>query len=327
MSDVSTLALTRSFTFELYEFLRAIDVLNWREEVIVALSNRLESIEERRQALMEGAEWAERELAWARGRLEDIAAVVEMYAPSPSLPRRAARRQWRLFRRRLLPAYESLARELRERAISVPSIRPTNYARIVTHMTGMSIILAFLASGASITVQLSVIGAIVGFAWTCEISRRRSQWINKVIMAFFRPIAHPQEWHRINSSTWYSTAVFLLALLNVPLVSAAGIIALGLGDPVAGLVGRRFGRIRLLEHRTLEGSLAFLFSSALGITLYISLIHPTVGWTAKIAVALAAAVTGAFTELLSRRLDDNLTVPLTAALAAAITATLFGIGL
>jgi len=91
---------------------------------------------------------------------------------------------------------------------------------------------------------------------------------------------------------------------------------LTLGDPVAGWVGRRFGRVQLVRGRTLEGSLAFLavgFGSALAVT-GLALERP---WPELALVALGAAVSGSVAELLSVRLDDNLTVPLAAAGGAA----------
>lgn len=87
------------------------------------------------------------------------------------------------------------------------------------------------------------------------------------------------------------------------------------GDGFAALVGHRFGRIRLLENKTLEGSLAFLFFSFLGAAVgYIAWAH----WTSQpaggaLGIAFLSSLIGMFLELFSvgkLKPFDNFTVPL-----------------
>ena len=90
-----------------------------------------------------------------------------------------------------------------------------------------------------------------------------------------------------------------------------------MGDPVAGVVGRRWGRVRLIGRRTLEGSLAFTLSATLASLALLRLAHPDV--EGPLLVAGAAGGAAALAELLSGRwLDDNLTVPLVAVAAASV---------
>jgi len=86
---------------------------------------------------------------------------------------------------------------------------------------------------------------------------------------------------------------------------------LGFGDPLAAVIGRKIGRTRLGEGRTLEGSLAFVGGGFVASWAALALWHPDAGsavWT-----ALAAAVGGALAELAARRMDDNLLIPMVAA--------------
>ena len=57
--------------------------------------------------------------------------------------------------------------------------------------------------------------------------------------------------------------MFPIALIGHELVFALTLGVLSLGDQVAGIVGRRFGSISLGNGRSLQGSLAFILSSAL----------------------------------------------------------------
>jgi dolichol kinase len=100
---------------------------------------------------------------------------------------------------------------------------------------------------------------------------------------------------------------------------------LGVGDPVAGFVGRRWGKHKLLHGRSLEGSAAFLVS-AFAVALFVLGVFyagsATLGVLAGIAIA--AAIAGAVAEALSGKIDDNLSVPVAGACAAALVVAIFG---
>jgi dolichol kinase len=226
---------------------------------------------------------------------------------------------WRAWRGEVVRAYTDLCVRLAAWDIHVPALRPTNYARNVTHF----------ASAALAVVALWVlpdpawISAIaVGFAttaWIFETSRRFSPAVNRALMAFFGPIAHPHEQHRVNSATWYVTALVVLSALNAtrgPIGPTLGLIALGVGDPAAAIVGRAWGRVRLIHGRSLEGVLAFVAAAMTVGAPFAWLLLPDRSPGERLLVAASAAVAGALAELFSRRIDDNLSVPVTAAFAA-----------
>ena len=107
------------------------------------------------------------------------------------------------------------------------------------------------------------------------------------------------------------------------LLVAVGVLVLGLADPAAALVGRRFGRTKLVNGRSLEGSTAFVVTAALAGLVLVRLYFPELGWGAALALAMGGAVPGALTELYSQRLDDNLTIPVAAGACAWLVASLF----
>lgn len=315
MSNTLSINATKTFAEDLYEFLCEIDASRWRAEMISALERRLEHLQAHLSQLAEAAATAShREL---RRGFAELERVLSEHQPDPSLP---ARRQWKRLRQRLLPAYEALAVGLRAEAVTVPVIRPTNYSRIGAHITGMVFVLALLVFELSTPALLVTALTAAGTCWILETLRQFSGRINLALMAFFHRIAHPVERHKVNSATWYATSLIALALLDAPLIGGVAVTVLGLGDPVAGLVGRRWGRVRLFQRRTLEGSLGFVFAATAAAFTFIVLVHPEVQQTSALIIAAAAAITGAVTELLSNRLDDNLTIPLSSA-AAALVAT------
>ena len=113
---------------------------------------------------------------------------------------------------------------------------------------------------------------------------------------------------------WFYLA-FALALLIFPLnIASAACIILAVGDSLSTLIGKAWGRHKLLGEKSIEGALAFLIFSFLVASLFISPL-----------VALAGALVGALAELvpelgllknLNRRgvLDDNLLIPLASGL-------------
>ncbi len=208
-----------------------------------------------------------------------------------------------------------------------PGLRPPNMTRNVFHIvwSAIGVVLAgVLVRGPSL---ILVAGAFAGLGWSMELSRRASPRINEALMKLFSPVAHPHEASRINSSTWYVTALFLLALTRSGLVCAVGVAVLGLGDPAGAIVGRRLGKTELVHGRTLEGSLAFAAAGSVGALLALRTFWPGVSWPDALTLALFAGGTGALAELSSGKLDDNLTVPLAAGAAALLAAWGLGVPL
>jgi len=102
----------------------------------------------------------------------------------------------------------------------------------------------------------------------------------------------------------------LLTILTMPKRAAlVGIYALGIADPLAAVVGIRWGRHRITPTRTFEGSFAF-FTATTAISAVV------LGWGfggSPFTVAWAAVIIGviaAICETLPVRIDDNLTIPL-----------------
>jgi dolichol kinase len=233
-----------------------------------------------------------------------------------AVPGSDARHAWLDFRKDVQPSYERLATALREEDVLVPSLRPTNYARNALHVASAATGIAALELMPSWGATVALAAAFFITGWTLEITRRRSDVINRFSLALFGPTAHPHERERINSATWYCTALVLIALTGVVPAAVVALAVLGAGDPLAAIVGRRFGRIKLVHGRTLEGTLAFVVAGSIAAAVLLAILHPGLGLLAILGMAAAGAAVGAVTEAISRRVDDNLTIPLAAFVGA-----------
>lgn len=105
----------------------------------------------------------------------------------------------------------------------------------------------------------------------------------------------------LNGATWVLTSAALLSLLFPATPAAAGMTLFLVGDAMAALVGRRYGRHRVAGGpATYEGALAFCGSGMLVAAFFPGLPFPA---------AAVAVVVGAALEALPLPLNDNLRVP------------------
>lgn len=295
----STVARGREIALELYAFLRELDALRWKAGRIAPALPRFETFRAQiDEYLLQLAPVPA--TANLRHHFVDLSQVLSAPPSSPT------------FRSRLLAAYANLAHALKELDLEVPELRPRNHHRMLFH-AGAGVATLILIEHVLTPLGLILMPtAFASVAWSLEILRRRRPGANVVLMKFFRRIAHAHESHRVNSSTWYMTALVILALTTSPAASAVGVIVLALADPAAAIIGRRFGRTRLVHGRTLEGSITFVVIGTLSAAAVLGGYHG-VELSTALGIAAAAATAGALAELGSWRLDDNLVIPLVAA--------------
>ncbi|HMY21568.1 MAG TPA: hypothetical protein PKA58_34840 [Polyangium sp.] len=194
--------------------------------------------------------------------------------------------------------------------------RPENYARSLFHVLSAAAALVMLRLVSHREWLVAASGTLALAAWSLEILRRVHPPANVHLMRFFSRIAHAEEEHKVNSSTWYLTALVGLALF-APIRSAElGVVVLGLADPAAGFIGRRIGRTKIRKNRSLEGTLGF-FAVGMAAAFVLLIVFHSLPLSAMLAIAAVASAAGALIELATIRLDDNFTIPVTVAVAAA----------
>ena len=192
--------------------------------------------------------------------------------------------------------------------------RPQNYKRSAFHAI-WGLFAVWLALNYLSPLGLSLTsGAFTVTAWSLELMKRKSEAGAERFERLFGSITHQHERERVSSATWYCSAVFISTLFFSPVAIIAGVLCLAVGDPAAGIIGRKWGRLRLIHRRTLEGCSAFIVSATLATWLLLS--SQELALPSAHLVALAGGGSAALAELLSGHwLDDNLSVPLiTAAL-------------
>jgi dolichol kinase len=154
---------------------------------------------------------------------------------------------------------------------------------------------------------LILLGAVI-VLFVIDVLRFGTSWGKELFRTFFGQLAGRKEEEGPNASFFYAVSLLIAVVLFEPRIAMGAIISLALGDPVAGIVGTLFGRLRI-KGKAVEGAVANLAASFLLINLIVE--SP---W-----IALAGALAGAAIELLPvPKVDDNLSVPIVSGLAMTI---------
>ena len=321
---------SRTLVLNLYEVLFDLDPVRFRGSWEASIRARIQQMDaaiddiKERMSTYEMPGYEEK-LAQFKDNLERLEKTLEEHIPREYASSDEIRRQWKEARKRLHPIYEDLATSMRQFQVQVPTLRPTNWVRSLFHVGAAvtSLLLIELALGPRS--MLAVAGSLAFMAWFLEISRRYSQLSDRFSWFLFGKMAHPHERKRINSATWYTTALLCLALTGSPMVCSLALGILGVADPAAAIVGRRWGKHRISTNRTLEGTLGFIGAGFFASFAVLFGWYHAYGFGTLFLLACGGVFPAALAELYARRIDDNLIIPLAAAAGAGSVAMMLGV--
>jgi len=164
-------------------------------------------------------------------------------------------------------------------AISIP---------IIYYFTSQRLILTLLAGGFAISLLIDLLRFF---------GHDRSK---DLIYRYFGLIIRPHEKANLTGATYILASSILTILIFDKSIAILAIAFIGVGDTVAAIVGRIWGRNRY-RNKTLEGSASFFVACCI-----VALLVSGIPWWVKISGAFIATIVEAFTIYV----DDNLTVPL-----------------
>lgn len=206
-------------------------------------------------------------------------------------------------------------------------IKSIQWARKLGHAAfGLTVLYLFVYSGWTPTVIWSLTMVFVVWAFTLETARHLNPKVNDWVCRAFKPVMREHEKTKVNSAIFYTVSLLTVNLIFPLPVTILSLLFLALGDPVASVVGLKYGRTKLFSHVSLEGSLA-CFSMAFVIAfLYAGYFFDvTISGVPLFFFSLLAGLTGAVSESLFPKLDDNLVIPLVSAPVLWILMHLFGL--
>ncbi len=320
---------TQTFAMELYSLLKDLDPVRWKEEKKQNFKERVLKLENEVNRLIHvyASEFQQkvqkhRNISAISDKLHNLRELISELKNS-HLEDKETKGYLHFLRKRMEMGYHELALIMETHSVKLPSLRPTNYARSAFHILSATIALVLIEIVPSPVYLIFLALAFTTFSWAMEILRRVNDHAREKLMSFFGPVIHHHEYQKINSATWYSTALILLSLTLTPVLSAVAVTVLGLSDPVAAAIGRKFGKIKIFSGRTLEGSLTFFIVGTFSTFVLLSNFHPVGSNLRMLIISACAGLFGAVGELFGKYPDDNLTIPLSSALGTFIALLIF----
>jgi len=179
-----------------------------------------------------------------------------------------------------------------------------------THMFALVIPGAYYFLDLSKTAMLSMMVPATLLMFTIDISRLRGGALWKAFARKFITIMireHETAGNFTGATYILLSSCFTIAFFDKP-VAIAALVFIIVGDTLAALIGRKFGRHKFGK-KSIEGSLGCLLGTVL-----VAFLVPGLDLT----VGLLGAVTATVVEALSVRIDDNVSVPVISGLVMTI---------
>lgn len=181
-------------------------------------------------------------------------------------------------------------------------IHNSEFLRKLLHLSNLVIPFTYLFYFDSKVEALIILLPITLFALLIEYLRISSISVKNIFDKYlFSMLRNHEKSGKYTGATW----VFISSTLSIGIfpkdIAVISLIYMSIGDTAAGLIGRKFGRIKIYN-KTLEGALAgFIVCLFVGLMIDLNL--------SKTLVAIGA-LSAAIIELMPISIDDNLRIPL-----------------
>ena len=169
---------------------------------------------------------------------------------------------------------------------------------------------------------VSIIGTIACTAYILEQLRLAYPEISKKFSWFTNIFLRAEEELKESAMIPYAMAILLSILAFPKPYALIAIFTLAIADPLSAIIGIRFGKRRVVSHKTLEGSAAFFVATFL-ISFFILYSGETDFLWMTIGAASIIALFSSIFEMLPIKLDDNLTIPLAVGFLAWFSSYIF----
>lgn len=159
---------------------------------------------------------------------------------------------------------------------------------------------------------LSIIVPITLLSMILDLASKKNKHLKWLRDKLFGKMLRPHERENkftFNGATWVFIAASLTFIIFPKVIAVTAFSILIISDVAAALIGRKYGRIKIFETKSVEGTMAFIVSAGIVVSLYALLFGAPLSFY---YVGFVAAFVGGIVEAASKKLkiDDNLTIPM-----------------
>lgn len=181
-------------------------------------------------------------------------------------------------------------------------------ARKAWHVV-MVLMMAFIYTQVDRKVALIFLAVAMLFFVGLDIIRLKSAFMNTIAIKVFHRVMRRNELHAPAGTTYLLSGVFIAVFLFPYEIVLLTLLFLAIADPVASYCGIRWGKDKIINNKSLQGTLAAFFVCT--IISYVFFHQRGLLPDRILLASLVAGIIGALSELLPIfKLDDNLTFPI-----------------
>ena len=145
------------------------------------------------------------------------------------------------------------------------------------------------------------------------------------LLPFTKFVMRAEEQLKESAMVPYCFAVLLTIITFPKAIALVAVYTLAIADPLSAIIGIKYGKRRLVSHKTLEGSAAFFISTFVVSMTVLSIFYGSASGLVMLVSLLIAFLGSAF-EMIPLKLDDNLTIPLFTSFVLWILCETMGLG-
>ncbi|TDJ09551.1 MAG: hypothetical protein E2O68_00145 [Deltaproteobacteria bacterium] len=160
---------------------------------------------------------------------------------------------------------------------------------------------------------------LIGLAFiaiTIDLVRFGQPVVQKIVLKTLGPFMRSSERDGFTGLPFYALGVAVTLVLYREPIALLAVLFLVFADPIASLVGVQFGKDKLFKNKSLQGSMAALFTCTF-ITILFGQVYGIIGFK-LIIFSVLAGIIGSLSEICSFKIDDNLTIPILSGLGLTI---------
>ena len=197
-----------------------------------------------------------------------------------------------------------------------------HWARKIWHVLGVCVLAMIGHFFSPLWTNTVMLGLWLLFV-PVDFLRLRSPALNDFLMHLFRPIMRQTEAKALAGTSYLLTGVLVISLLFPREIVLITLLYLAFADPMASVVGIRWGRDKIFGHKSVQGSAAAFLICTL-IT-FLALTYEGIFSERILMVSILGGLIGACAEAIPiGPLDDNFSIPVLSSAGLWILFMIFG---